>query len=271
MLFRSVRSEPSAVCSASSIIPGSRYYCCPVGLLTRLRPFKHVSLDELHPDTEKATCIQRERNAEFLRNRYGSERYHAVALNDRYLIFSTNAYGRRSACFALEAHHMGLRDWLAFIAYTVLHHPESRCGAAHYGRGAKTVTAADPHSATVPAEQVSYRGKGNRGSRIAFRCRVPDGLIRFRGGLSAQGRVEFRACDTSRGGKFVPAGLGRAAGGHPPRCLGGQVQIFNRCHIAARRDTARQSEVSRYRRCSRHQQYDAAEAGRLRIALGRPL
>ena len=90
-----------------------------------LRPFKDVSLDELHLDTGKATCIQRERNAEFLRNRYGSERYHAVALNDRYLIFSTNAYGRRSACFALEAHHMGLRDWLAFITYTVLRHPEA--------------------------------------------------------------------------------------------------------------------------------------------------
>lgn len=90
-----------------------------------LRPFKNTSLHELNPDTEKTACIRRERDAEFLRNRYGSERYHAVRLKDRYLIFSTNSYGRRSACFALEAHRMGLRDWLAFIAYTILHHPES--------------------------------------------------------------------------------------------------------------------------------------------------
>ena len=88
--------------------------------------FKDVSLNELEPESadDEAACIHRARDAEFLRNRYGTERYHAAALNDRFVIFNTTAYGRRSACFALEAKKMRFRDWLAFIRYTAARHPD---------------------------------------------------------------------------------------------------------------------------------------------------
>ena len=159
-----------------------------------LRPFKDVSLDELHPDTGKATCIQRERNAEFLRNRYGSERYHAVALNDRYLIFSTNAYGRPLSLFrARSAPHGIARLARLYHLYrsAIIPRPMWCCALQ---AGTKAVAAADPHSATVPAEQIPYRGEDHRGSRVAFRCRISDGLCPIsRWSERIQGRVEFRA------------------------------------------------------------------------------
>jgi hypothetical protein len=89
-----------------------------------LRRFRPASLDELVPEVaaDEAACIHRERNTEFLRNRYGTERYHCAALDDRFVIFSIGQYGRRSACFALEAKRMGPRDWLAFIRYVAAHY-----------------------------------------------------------------------------------------------------------------------------------------------------
>lgn len=90
------------------------------------KSFREASLDELQPEIpdDEVACVHRARDAEFLRNRYGTGRYHAVARNDSFVVFSTTAYGRRSACFALEAKNMSFRDWLAFIRYTAARYPD---------------------------------------------------------------------------------------------------------------------------------------------------
>ncbi len=74
--------------------------------------------------TPRAGCAERLQEADYFRRRYGTSDYeYAAAAEGKFVIYRVMQYGRREACFIMEAATLSAAEWLSFAHYLKRRHP----------------------------------------------------------------------------------------------------------------------------------------------------